>query len=356
MSSFDDLALAVASYGGRNKVIFDDVGKPSIMVGVPKMTYGDIITGGGDTILPWWKVDSEEKEVIWVSKFTNIVINGRGYSLPLKDPHCYVNFDNALQYCRAKGNGWHLLLNGVYTALVLRAEKNGTIPRGNTNWGKSYEKSWERGITTYVDGDHDGGRTATGSGPVTWYDDHTPAGVDGLCGNTWEWVAGARTNDGEFQIIPEGNAMKNDCSMAAGSTEWKAIMPDGSLVAPGTSGTLKIDGTSATGTPRINTTREVITTDDSNSYFRNQYFKNVVAKEGVNIPNILIAAGFAPPEGMTSPGCFYARNNGERLPYRGSSFSYTSNGGPAALSLHSTRSNSNYNLSFRSAYEGETEN
>lgn len=35
MSNFDDLALAVASFGGNNKVILDDVGKPSIMVGGP---------------------------------------------------------------------------------------------------------------------------------------------------------------------------------------------------------------------------------------------------------------------------------------------------------------------------------
>lgn len=46
MQNFDDLALAVASFGPNNKVIFDDLGLPSIMVGVPKMTYADIITGG----------------------------------------------------------------------------------------------------------------------------------------------------------------------------------------------------------------------------------------------------------------------------------------------------------------------
>lgn len=353
MSNFDDMALAVASYGANNRVIFDDLGMPSIMVGVPKMTYGDIITGGGSSVLPWWKMNGEEKEVIWVSKFINTVVNGRAYSLAMKDPHCYVNFDSALQYCRAKGNGWHLLQNGVFAALVLWAEKNGTIPRGNTNWDKSYEKSWERGVNTYKDPAYEdgrGGRTATGSGPVTWNHDHSPAGICDLCGNTWEWVSGMRLNDGEFQIIPDGDAMKNDCSMAAGSTEWKAIMPDGSLVAPGTSGTLKIDGTSETGTPRINTTREVITTDDSNSYFRNQYFKNVVAKEGVEIPNIMIAAGLAPAEGMTSPGMYYARNNGERLPLRGSGFNSTSDGGAAALRLDSPRSGSSIDISFRSAF------
>ena len=53
MSNFDDLALAVASFGGNNKVILDDVGKPSIMVGVPKMKFSDIIAGGTQEVLPW---------------------------------------------------------------------------------------------------------------------------------------------------------------------------------------------------------------------------------------------------------------------------------------------------------------
>lgn len=42
MGNFDDLAMAVASFGGNNKVIFDDLEKPSIMVGIPKMKYSDL--------------------------------------------------------------------------------------------------------------------------------------------------------------------------------------------------------------------------------------------------------------------------------------------------------------------------
>ncbi|WAK79544.1 hypothetical protein [Clostridium phage Saumur] len=37
------------------------------------------------------------------------------------------------------------------------------------------------------------------------------------------------------------------------------------------------------------------------------------------------------------------------MPIRGSSFNNTSNGGPAALNLNNPRSNSNNNVSFRSA-------
>ena len=38
MSNFDDLAMAVASFGGNNAVKFDDLGMPSIMVGIPTLS------------------------------------------------------------------------------------------------------------------------------------------------------------------------------------------------------------------------------------------------------------------------------------------------------------------------------
>ena len=105
MGNFDDLTLAVASFGSSNKVIFDDVGMPSIMVGVPKMKYSDLIPGGTQETLPFWIVDGVEKDVIWVSKYQNIVSHDRAYSLPLCDPRASINFDQALAACRKKGAG-----------------------------------------------------------------------------------------------------------------------------------------------------------------------------------------------------------------------------------------------------------
>mgnify|MGYP002742154995 CR=1 FL=1 len=339
MSNFDDLSMAVASFGGNNAVKFDDLGMPSIMVGIPKMKYSDLITGGTQEVLPWWKIDGVEKEVIWVSKYINTVVNDRAYSLALKDPKVYIDFDTALAVCRRKGEGWHLNQNGVFAAINLWCMKNGFTPRGNTNWDRSYEKGYEKGINTYIDGSHGGGRTATGSGPVTWNHDGSPAGIADLCGNCWEWVSGLRCVDGEIQIIPYGNAMKSDCNMGANSTEWKAIKPDGTLVAPGTVGTLKIDRTSAS---------DATQTTDSND--TSQPFKDVKAASGVSIPQILIAAGLFPDSAQTTPGRFWARNNGERLPFRGSGFGNTSNGGAGALALNNPRSYVNGNVSFRSAF------
>lgn len=141
--------------------------------------------------------------------------------------------------------------------------------------------------------------------------------------------------------------MKSDCNMGANSTEWKAIKPDGSLVAPGTVGTLKIDRTSASdATLRINTSVTTQTTDNNDT---SVFFKDTKAVSGVTIPQILIASGLYPDAGQTTPGRFWARNNGERLPVRGSSFYNTSYGGAGALSLDIARSSVLSNVSLRSA-------
>lgn len=345
MANFDDLQGAVAQFGAGNKVIYDDTGMPSIMVGVPKMKYSDIITGGTDEVLPFWIVDGEEKNTIWVSKFANIVENDRAYSLGMKLPKNYITFDQALAACRKKGNGWHLNQTGVFACLNLLSQKMGTVPHGNTNYGKDYYKPYEKGIQPQGEAN----RTLTGSGEPTWYHNHDTSGIADLCGNVWEWTGGLRLMDGEIQIIPYGNCMKLDCDMTAGSTLWKAIMPDGTLVEPGTAGTLKIDGTTSSNLAgRINTSVTVQTTDSNNI---GNAFKNLVAADGVSIPKLLIALGLFPEESATYGGdYFYARNNGERLPLRGSAFGHTSVSGPSALRLANVRSDSDGSIGFRSAF------
>ena len=142
MANFDDLQGAVAQFGAGNKVIYDDIGMPSIMVGVPKMKYSDIITGGTEEVLPFFIVDGEEKEAIYVSKFANIVENDRAYSLGMKLPRNYITFDQAVAACKAKGNGWHLNQTGIFAVLNLLSQKMGTIPHGNTNAADAYGQRW----------------------------------------------------------------------------------------------------------------------------------------------------------------------------------------------------------------------
>lgn len=346
MANFDDLQGAVAQFGAGNKVIYDDIGMPSIMVGVPKMKYSDIITGGTDEVLPFWIVDGEEKNTIWVSKFQNIVENDRAYSLAMKLPRNYITFDQSVAACRKKGNGWHLNQTGIFACLNLLSQKMGTVPHGNTNYGKDYYHAYEHGIMPQGEAN----RTLTGSGEPTWYHNHDTSGIADLNGNVWEWTGGLRLVDGEIQIIPYGNCMKLDCDMSAESTLWKAIKPDGTLVEPGTAGTLKIDRTSASdATLRINTSITAQTTDSNDT---SVVFKSTAAVSGVSIPKLLIALGLFPDSGVTGYGNdrFWARNNGERLPICGSSFYDASNSGPSALRLNDARSSSNDSVGFRSAF------
>lgn len=346
MANFDDLQGAVAQFGAGNKVIYDDIGMPSIMVGVPKMKYSDIITGGTDEVLPFWIVDGEEKNTIWVSKFLNIVENDRAYSLAMKLPRNYITFDQSVAACRKKGNGWHLNQTGIFACLNLLSQKMGTVPHGNTNYGKDYYHAYEHGIMPQGEAN----RTLTGSGEPTWYHNHDTSGIADLNGDLWEWTSQLRLVDGEIQIIPYGNCMKLDCDMSAESTLWKAIKPDGTLVEPGTAGTLKIDRTSASdSTLRINTSVTTQTTDTNDT---NVIFKNTTAVSGVSIPKLLIALGLFPDSGVTGYGNdrFWARNNGERLPIRGSSFGIASLSGPSALSLNDVRSFSRDHVGFRSAF------
>lgn len=89
-------------------------------------------------------------------------------------------------------------------------------------------------------------RTATGTGPLTWYHDQTPSGIADLKGNVWEWSGGIRTVYGELQILTNNNGANALNSQGASSDDWKAIKAsDGSLIAPNgsgtTSGSVKMD-------------------------------------------------------------------------------------------------------------------
>ena len=353
MGNFDDLAMAVASFGGNNKVIFDDLGKPSIMVGIPKMKYSDLITGGTQDILDVFKVDGVERKMLYFSKFINVVVNGRAYSLPMKDPKVNISFETAFAACRTKGAGWGMTPAGLWGAVMLWCNRNKFLPRGNTNWDKSHEKEHERGANTYRDyishmPDKGGGRTKTGSGPVTWHHNGNPTGIADLCGNVWEWVAGLRTVNCEIQIIPYGNCMKADCDVSAESTEWKAIKPDGSFVTPGTAGTLHYDLVNG---------KIVIGTSTNSAFSKSIPFSKLEAAPGVNIPQIVRALGLIKDsadiyqeEGHTC----YISSDAERMPCRGSTFRCNSSGGIGALYLYKRRNEIGQNdIGFRAAFDEE---
>ncbi len=355
MPNFDDLKLSVeALSGGKNTVLFDDLGMPSIYVVIPKGKISDVISGGSAATHPAFIVNSAEKDKIYISKYQNIVMNNRAYSLPFKDPANTLNFDNAKLYCENKGLGHHLMTNAEWAYVAHWCKKNGFMPRGNNYYGNDYTATHEKGVETYGGGDpYKTYRVATGSGPASWAHDNTNAGIFDLNGNVNEWNGGLRLNEGEIQIIPNNDAAQA-IDQGATSTLWKAILAsDGSLVAPGTAGTLKFDYTiappaSSTGSFELS---DVITNKQvEEATYGSKTFETLTAKSGLTVPEIMKALALFPIDASHGVDNLYVRNMGERMCYRGGSFNYTSGAGVFCLNLHFVRTSTNFTLGFRSAF------
>ena len=345
MPNFDDLKLSIeALSGGKNTVLFDDLGMPSVMVPFPKLKMSDLIAGGSENIHPAFSVDGVEKSVIYVSKYQNIVLNERGYSLPMRDPRASLNFDQAVTYCRNKGKGWSLTPYSLWSAIALWCRKNGTMPRGNNNYGADHAYGHEKGVPTYYESGKIA-RCATGSGPNTWNHNWMPDGIADLNGNVWEWCAGMRLMNGEIQIIPYANCMAADASMGASSTLWKAIAADGTLVEPGTAGTLKYNYVSG----HIQLTSGDITPEDT---WRGDTYQNMTLDSALTVPEIAKALLIYPdePGGDYGGDSHYMNNSGERLPGCGGSWYDPSSAGVFYVNLNDPRSYSDANVGFRSAY------
>jgi hypothetical protein len=84
------------------------------------------------------------------------------------------NFDTAVTLCKANDAGFHLITNAEYAAIAKWCKKNGTMPHGNTNYGKDDQSPTEIGIpaTKKTSGAFRVLSTLTGNRYAKWY--HRP--------------------------------------------------------------------------------------------------------------------------------------------------------------------------------------
>ena len=311
----------------RNEVIFDSRGIPDIMVvftpdelGLPAEIRGKAV-----------------KEYA-ISKYPNTLIGGVPYSMPYQQPAVNINHDEAIRLCEAKGPGWHLLTNDEWAALAHQSRKNGTLPRGNTDCGKSHSHPEETG-TTYKDASGSS-KTLTGSGPVTWNHDHTAEGVADMCGNIWEHVGGIRFIDGQVQVIP-GNEAAAGADQSRDSKEWKAIYTaDGDPVYYNVK-----DG-------KINL--QPITPEGKD--YDGVQFTDLDAS-ALEVPEKLIELGLYPAPGYEGTDYFWLDTDGERIVIRGGNWGNGAHAGVFFFGGPYSRAYVNWDVGFRSAlvrYSGDS--
>ncbi len=347
MSSYEDLRGAAAN----NEIILDDLGLPSVMVKKPLVYLDELGIGATHTPHPAFVINDRVVPYIYVSKYLNVIKNNRAYSLPNQDPANSMNYDRAVEVCNNKGAGWHLLTGVEWGLLHNTITAAGAEPRGNTASGKSHVKAYEKGVLSPTN-PANVFRTLTGTGDKSWCIDGVGNDVCDIVGNVSKWVAAVRVNEGEIQVIPNNNAAIQNTDLKSTSTAWKAILQDGSFVAPGTAGTLKFDysaaPTASTGNFYISTTIENKQVDDMAYGYKD--FGALTAKAGVTIPDILKALALFPNTAKTGRGGFWMRNNGERLLIRGGYYGDGANAGEAVGALYYPRSNSYASLGLFSAY------
>lgn len=312
MSNYEDLRGAAAN----DEIILDDLGLPSVMRKIPLTYLDELGIGSAHTPHPAFKINNVVVPYIYLPSYIGHIKNNRAYSLPNQDPSTGITFDRAAEVCYNKGVGWHLMTAAEWGLLHNLITAAGLEPRGNTQQGRSHAKMYEHGVLS-SNNPQDVYRTLTGTGGKSW----EAFGVNDIVGNVHKWIAAARLVDGEIQIIPDNNAAIHNTDLSANSNAWRAILQDGSLVAPGTAGTLKFDYTQAPPTTGSTTNYCLSTTVEIRQTAEDPYgakdFGSLTAKAGVTVPDLLKALAFFPNSNKTGRGWFYMRNKGERLLFRG---------------------------------------
>ena len=343
--------------GGKNSIKWTDDGGdtkkywPSVVVWRPAHKASYYLEGAGDDFHPAFKAGTSMYPGYWAGKYAGPYITSNAKTLLLSLPgfdgkvnaltgaQVDTNYDTSVTYGTAGGNGSHSITNSEYMEIALDCYGNGFQPKGNNYYGRDYGDPATPeyyGVPSYWSSSKIG-RVLNGSGPLSWFHDGSPWGVWGLNGNFNEIATGFRQKAGEIQVLANNDAALSDCDHSNNTGPWKAILQDGTLVAPGTDGTLKYDALDAI---TISTSVTVRTTAA-----KNHTFGTVAAADGVTIPKIAQLLGIAPIGTAAQHGndYIYIRNDAEgtyseTVARRGGIWSYYTQSGVFYLNLSCYRS------------------
>jgi hypothetical protein len=351
--NFDLTSLALQAAFPTNKILTDDKGLPSVYVYIPKFKYSDVIEGGSDSTHPMFIVNGKEVKGIYISKYLNVVQNGRAYSLPCQDPASSLTIDKAISYCSSKGAGYHLMTRAEYAGIALWCMKNGFMPNGNNNYGKDSTESSYIAIPMTYDSNGKIMHTATGTGPLTWSHDGTASGIYDLNGNVSEWTGGYRLLYGEVQILENNDAADNTNAQNATSALWKAIdATTGELITPNGSGTTS----NSVKADFLNNRVTYSTSIANETGSKGCQFANVTCDSTISdaAKEILISYGLLPADSTLTYGgdTFYVNaGNAESVPYSGGYY-YAGGGSAGVFSsvCNGTRSGAYGYVGFRHAF------
>lgn len=285
-------------------------GYDSETVFVPAFKLCDVLPNAPDELHPAFIVNGKPISGFYMSKYQNVIKDGRAISQKLQDPTVNVDYNDAYSVCKCNGEGWSLCSALQWGAIALSCYKNGTLPLGNNCFGKDYSEN--EYVTTPASFDQ--GKTArvlTGSGPDSWSHDHTADGIFDLNGNVWEWVSGLCLSYGEVWVdLGDGFRAING---ATGELTEVNSCPQ----------SVKLDF-------RENNWVYSTTQLAKENVIHSCPLKNVTVSAEVceKAKNLLLALALIPPTGFDQEVTFYANNgNSERFCFRGGKWSLEAQSG-----------------------------
>ena len=336
----------------NGRLISDEAGLPSVMVPLRKMKSAELHPELPDRTHPAWIVNGKEAETVWVSKYENVIVDGRAYSLPGQAPATHISFDEAVEACRKKGRGWGLMPASLWAAIALWCKRNQCLPHGNNNYGEDIYDSSQKGEGAVFSAFRPDSilLTKTGSGPAAWSHNGKEDGIYDLNGNVFEWQAGLRTVKGEIQVIPNADCMDPGVSLDADSRAWKAFDINGELISPDREKSLKTDFGGVFGAAYIWKAGPHL--DSQMNTARYCEFRNMKA-ELPKVPDSLKELILFPADAPDSylKDYFYTANLLEEgIAMRGGSFASERIAGMFTTGMNMKRTDRSLHIGFRSVY------